>query len=53
MKTVDPKTFEHIADLLCRALPFIEDAAHDPAYKPGVAAKFAREIRKAIEPLEE
>jgi hypothetical protein len=40
-----------LLDLLARALPFVEDAETDPAYKPGIVRKFAKEIRDAIESL--
>jgi hypothetical protein len=37
-----------LLDALCRALPFVEEAKSDPANKPGVVAKLARELRAAI-----
>lgn len=41
-----------ILDLLCRALPFVEDAEKDPAYKKGVVSQLTRRIRAAIEAAE-
>lgn len=40
-----------LLDLLARALPFVEDAETDPAYKPGHVRKLVKEIRDAIESL--
>jgi hypothetical protein len=40
-----------LLDLLARALPFVEDAVADPAYKPGFVHKLTREIRDVIERL--
>lgn len=36
-------------DLLCLALPYVEDAEHDPCNKPDAVRKLARQIRAAIE----
>jgi hypothetical protein len=33
---------------LYTALPYIEDAEHDPAYKPGAVAKVTAQVRAAI-----
>lgn len=41
--------FEKVLDLLCLALPYVEEAENDPAYKPGAVAKLTKEIRKVIE----
>lgn len=41
-----------LLDLLCRALPFVEDAEHDPCYKPGIARALAKQIRAVIEQTE-
>lgn len=38
-----------LLDLLTLALPYIEDAEKDPAYKPGHVAKLTRRIRAAVE----
>lgn len=38
-----------LIDLLARALPYVEDAASDPAYKPAAVGKLASAIRAAIE----
>lgn len=35
-------------DALLLALPYVEDALHDPAFKGGVVRKHAREIRALI-----
>lgn len=37
-----------LEDIAALALPYIEEAQSDPAYKPGVVAAFARRIRAAI-----
>lgn len=42
-----------LLDLLARALPFVEEAESDPAYKPGFVHKLTREIRDVIERLEQ
>ena len=42
-------TYTELLDTLYRALPFIEDAKDDLAYKPGVVAKVEREIRALID----
>lgn len=36
-------------DLLAMALPFVEEAEKDPAYKAGKVAKVSEQIRAAIE----
>ena len=36
-------------DLLSKAMPFVEDAETDPAYKPGAVKELAQQIREAIE----
>lgn len=38
-----------LLDLLCRALPFVEDAEHDQCYKPEAVRALARQIRTTIE----
>ena len=38
-----------LIDLLAHALPYVEDAASDPAYKAGAVGKLVRAIRAAIE----
>lgn len=40
---------DHMLDLLARALPFVEEAANDPAYKKGAVAELIREIREELE----
>ena len=47
-----PPTYAELLDLLTRAFPHVEDAIADPVYKKGVMAKFAAEIRSAIEATE-
>lgn len=42
MSAPDPR------DLLVLCLPYIEDAAQDPAYKKPKVEKLIREIRKAV-----
>lgn len=37
-----------ILDILCRALPYVEDLRYDETYKPGHIKKFTDEIRAAI-----
>ena len=37
-----------LLDLLCRALPYVEDAEHDACNKPEPVRKLARQIRAAI-----
>lgn len=36
-------------DLLAQALPYVEEAEKDPAYKPGVVRNLSARIRAAIE----
>jgi LPS sulfotransferase NodH len=38
-----------LRDLLALALPYVEDAEKDPAYKAGVVRKLAERIREAIQ----
>lgn len=38
-----------LLDLLCRALPYVEDAEQDPCNKPEAVRKLAHQIRAAIE----
>lgn len=38
-----------LIDLLAQALPYVEEAEKDPAYKPGVVANLSARIRAAIE----
>lgn len=38
-----------LIDLLAQALPYVEEAASDPAYKAGAVGKLVRAIRAAIE----
>lgn len=38
-----------LLDLLAMALPYVEEAENDPAYKPGTVAKLARNMRALIE----
>lgn len=38
-----------LLDMLTLALPYIEDAERDPAYKPGAVAKLTSRIRALIE----
>lgn len=38
-----------LLDLLCLALPYIEEAEQDPCYKPEAVRALARKIRAAIE----
>ena len=42
------KQRDELLDLLALALPYIEDAESDPAYKPGAVAKMTRRIRDAV-----
>lgn len=37
-----------LLELVCTALPFVEDAEADPCYKPGVARALVKRMRKAI-----
>lgn len=38
-----------LIDLLAQALPYVEEAEKDPAYKPGVVNNLSARIRAAIE----
>lgn len=40
---------EELRDALASALPFVEDAINDPAYKAGYVSLLAKAIRKTIE----
>ena len=42
-----------LLDALYRALPFVEDAKTDPAYKTGYAARIERVIKELIERIEQ
>lgn len=42
------KLIEELLDALCNALPFVEDALTDPAFKKGTVQKVANQIRKTI-----
>ena len=42
-----------LLDLLCEALPFVEDAEDDPGFKPGFVKKKVARIRALIERIEE
>jgi len=37
-----------LLDMLCRALPFVEDAESDPCYKPESVRAAVKQIRAAI-----
>ena len=37
-----------LLDMLCRALPFVEDAIDDPCYKPESVRAAVKQIRAAI-----
>jgi hypothetical protein len=37
-----------LLDMLCRALPFVEDAESDPCYKPESVRAVLKQIRAAI-----
>jgi hypothetical protein len=39
---------EDLMDALCQALPFVEDACSDPAYKRGAVDAIVKQIRAAI-----
>ena len=41
-----------LLDALYTALPFVEDAEHDPCYKPGHVKKVERDIRGVLESVE-
>jgi len=43
---------ENLLHALYTALPFVEDAAHDPCYKPGRAKQVERDIRSVLESIE-
>lgn len=43
---------EDLIDAILEALPFVEDAMADPAYKKGAVKKSVNKIRKAIEVAE-
>ncbi|WP_298435032.1 hypothetical protein [Ottowia sp.] len=43
---------EQLLDALYTALPFVEDAIHDPCYKPGRVKEVEREIRQVLESIE-
>lgn len=45
----NPEPSVDLLDLLSKALPYVEDAESDPAYKSGVVKKLAKQIREAIE----
>jgi len=36
-------------DLLCLALPYVEEAERDPAYKPGVVKQLSARIRRLFD----
>jgi protein-tyrosine-phosphatase len=38
-----------LLDVLCRALPYVEDAIDDPCYKPESVRAAVKQIRAAIE----
>lgn len=38
-----------LLNMLCRALPFVEDAIDDPCYKPELVRAAVKQIRAAIE----
>ena len=40
---------EELADVAAQALPFVEDAETDQAYKPGVVKKLSARLRAVIE----
>lgn len=51
MSTPDPRLVElarELAAALCMALPYVEEAESDPAYKPGVVARVTRQIRAVL-----
>lgn len=39
---------QELEDALLLALPYVEDAIDDPAYKKGVIRKLVRKIHKAL-----
>lgn len=45
--------YDRLLDALADALPFVEDAESDPAYKPGVVRRLTRKIRGLIAEYEE
>lgn len=47
----DDDTLKYIGELedaLCLALPYVESAESDPAYKPGVVAIVTRRLRAVL-----
>ena len=44
---------DRLLDALVAALPFVEDAESDPAYKPDVVRRLTRKIRGLIAEYEE
>ena len=48
--TINPNDEYHLdlIDLLAQALPYVEEAERDPAYKPGVVANLSARIRNVI-----
>lgn len=45
---INPEAVPLMLDMLCRALPYVEEAERDPAYKPGAVAAVTKAIRAAI-----
>ena len=43
------ETGDDLLDLLCLALPYIEEAEHDPCNKPEAVRALTRKIRAAVE----
>lgn len=41
---------DELADLVTRLLPYVEDVANDPAYKPGHIGSLLREMRAKVTP---
>lgn len=41
------KHMQELADVAVEALPYVEMAEHDEAYKPGVVARMADKLREA------
>lgn len=45
-------TAAELLDALLTALPYVEDALHDPMFKKGVVRKHVREIRALVERID-
>ena len=45
--------FDDIGDLLCQALPYVEDAIADPAYKGKMVAALAKRIETMVREIDQ